>query len=122
MIYGSVSIPGPQGQSLLKAAVDKLLATATNPDGQAKVLWSLQYTQLGRENESVDAAQAIRPSSLPDNVICFPPSGLDLAFEDATLDMVKEAWKLIMGDGFSEDEFMKFEDREAAQDEDDRST
>lgn len=121
VIYGSVSIPGPQGQSLVKAAVDKLLATVTNPNGQAKVLWSLQYTQLGRENESVDAAQAIRPGSLPDNVICFPPSGLDLAFEDATLDMVKEAWKLIMGDGFSEDEFMKFEDREAVQD-DNRST
>ena len=70
------------------------------------------------DTEATDPAQAIRPSSLPDNVICFPPSNLDLAFDDATLDMVKAAWKRTMGDDVSDDEFMKFEDREATYDDD----
>ncbi|KAJ6038295.1 uncharacterized protein N7446_005107 [Penicillium canescens] len=39
----------------------------------------------------------------------LPPSSLDLAFEDDTLDLVKQAWKKIMGDEVEDDDFMIFE-------------
>lgn len=46
-----------------------------------------------------------------DRVLAFPAPSLDLAFDDKVIEDVRAAWKLIMGDGTSE-QFMKFEDRE----------
>ncbi|OJJ38156.1 hypothetical protein ASPWEDRAFT_103274, partial [Aspergillus wentii DTO 134E9] len=110
VIYGSVNVSGPQGQSLLETAVQKLLQSTVGLD--AKVLWSLRYTQLGRRDDASNIAEAIRTSSAPDKVICFPPPSLDLAFDDALIDMVKEAWTMIMGAEAAQHEFMTFEDRE----------
>lgn len=111
VIYGSVAIPGSAGQELLERAVDRLLQ-AEGP--QASALWSLRYTQLGRlgDNRSSCSIRSYSP-----NVFGFPPPSLDLAFEDQTVDLVKEAWIQIVGSSVPHDEFMIFEDREGTSDE-----
>lgn len=114
VIYGSVSVPGPQGQSLLESAVNRLLQSTADPT--AKVLWSLRYTQLGRYNAGVGAAQDIE-SDYSKNIICLPPPSLDVAFDDTMIGVVKAAWKVVMGGNVADEEFMKFEDREGACDE-----
>ncbi|GES63172.1 Rab geranylgeranyl transferase escort protein [Aspergillus terreus] len=105
IIYSSVSIPGPLGQSLIEQAVGKLLDSAADPE--AKVLWALCYTQLGRSDET-----PCELTVLPHNILAFPPPSLDLAFDDSVLDTVKEAWRLVMGDEAAGQEYMVFEDRE----------
>lgn len=111
VLYGSVSIPGQQGQSLIESAVEKLLQSGAEP--AARVLWSLRYTQLGRAAVGGET----RPANVVSgNVIRFPAPSLDLAFDDSTIDLVKDAWTTIMGDEASSEEFMKFEDREAYDD------
>ncbi|KAL4912219.1 GDP dissociation inhibitor [Aspergillus aurantiobrunneus] len=110
VLYGSVSIPGQQGQSLIEHAVEKLLQSSAGPD--TKTLWSLRYTQLGRA-----VGYEICPTNVVSgNVIRFPPPSLDLAFDDSTIDLVKDAWAIVMGDEASPEDFMKFEDREANDD------
>ncbi|KAL3466831.1 GDP dissociation inhibitor [Aspergillus heterothallicus] len=113
VLYGSVNVPGPQGQSLIADAMDKLLKSNAGPD--AKVLWSLRYTQLGRPVSS-DISPA---NNVSGNLIRFPPPSLDLAFDDSVIDLVKAAWTMIMKDEVSPDHFMKFEDRESYDDEND---
>ncbi|KAM0816622.1 putative Rab proteins geranylgeranyltransferase [Seiridium cardinale] len=49
----------------------------------------------------------------------FPSLPLGLALADTDLDAVLEAWKVAMGDGTREDEYMIFEDREGADAHDD---
>ncbi|KAL4997056.1 GDP dissociation inhibitor [Aspergillus recurvatus] len=106
VLYGSVSITGQQGQSLIANAIDRLLLSSAGPD--ARVLWSLRYTQLGRA-----VGGETRPANVvSDNVIRFPAPSLDLAFDDSTIDLVKDAWSIIIGDEASPDEFMMFDDRE----------
>ncbi|KAL4805808.1 hypothetical protein BDV18DRAFT_13358 [Aspergillus unguis] len=110
VLYGSISIPGEQGQSLIDSAIEKLLQSSADPG--AKSLWSLRYTQLGRA-----VGSGTRPANtISGNIIKFPPPSLDLAFDDSTLDLVKDAWAIVMGDEASTDEFMKFEDRESYDD------
>ncbi|KAL4973333.1 GDP dissociation inhibitor [Aspergillus desertorum] len=111
VLYGSVSYTGRQGQSLISDAIDKLLQSSAEPD--ARVLWSLRYTQLGR----AVGGKAYRANVVSDNVIRFPAPSLDLAFDDSTIDLVKDAWSIVIGDEASPDEFMKFEDRENYPDE-----
>ncbi|KAE8144394.1 GDP dissociation inhibitor [Aspergillus avenaceus] len=114
VIYGSVSIPGSQGQSLIENAVHRLLQSAT--EAEAKIMWSLRYTQLGLGNDVADAHkwELQRPSA---NILRIPPPSLDLAFDDAMINLVKNAWKVIMGEEANDDEFMNFEDREGADEE-----
>lgn len=112
VIYGSVGLPGPQGQGLIESAVNELLKAVADPT--AKVLWSLRYTQLGRGSDIIDATQTVEPNT--QNIISFPPPSLDLAVDDSTIDIVKAAWKVIMGEEAVDDEFMDFEDREGASD------
>ncbi|GAQ45642.1 Rab geranylgeranyl transferase escort protein [Aspergillus niger] len=110
VVYSSVSIPGSEGQSMIEAAVQKLLQSAADPN--TKVLWSLRYTQLGR-----GASHNADLSCPSKSVICIPPVSLDLAFDDSLIDTVKKAWELIMGEEAAQHEFMKFEDREGAYEE-----
>ncbi|KAE8311624.1 hypothetical protein BDV41DRAFT_541552 [Aspergillus transmontanensis] len=115
VVYGSVSHAGARGQSLIESAVRRLLQSNAEPD--AKALWSLRYTQLGLSSNGANAhsSKFEGPSS---NILCFPPPSLDLGFDDALIDRVKEVWKLVMGDEANEQEFMNFEEREHADDED----
>ncbi|RHZ55681.1 hypothetical protein CDV55_104919 [Aspergillus turcosus] len=115
VLYSSVSISGPDGQSLLESAIHKLLQSSA--DQNAKILWSLRFTQLGRLSQDVRGTPRIQKSSLSANILSFPPPSLDLAFDDALIDTVKDAWKMIMGDQASDD-FMNFEDRKGAYDAD----
>ncbi|KAJ5734919.1 uncharacterized protein N7483_000044 [Penicillium malachiteum] len=111
IIYGSVSIPGQEGHSLLERAVEKLL-TAEGPD--AIVLWSMRYNQLGRLSNDGSSPVIQAHSS---HVYSFPPPSLDLAFEDETVDMVKQAWLKVAGSEVDPDDFMIFDDREGTSDE-----
>ncbi|KAJ5180021.1 hypothetical protein N7492_003231 [Penicillium capsulatum] len=111
IIYGSVSLPRSQGQELLECAVDRLVQ-AEGP--HAVVSWSMRYTQLGRL--ATDATQPSIQTHSP-HVLSFPPPSLDLAFEDDTVDLVKQAWTHIVGDEVDHDDFMIFEDREGTSDE-----
>lgn len=110
VVYGSVSYSESGGYALLETAIDKLLASVAEQD--ARVLWTMRYTQVGRAGVMVDPAEALRTSSPSDNVICFPPPSLDHAFDDSLLDVVKETWKAVMGEEAIDAEFMNFEDRE----------
>ncbi|KAJ5772504.1 hypothetical protein N7520_003033 [Penicillium odoratum] len=105
IIYGSVSVTGLEGQTLLESAVDRLLR-AEGPE--AVVLWSMRYNQQGRLSN--DGSSATIQTHSP-NVYSFPPSGLDLAFEDENIDMIKQAWLKVAGD-VDPDDFMIFDDRE----------
>ncbi|OJJ43134.1 hypothetical protein ASPZODRAFT_124350 [Penicilliopsis zonata CBS 506.65] len=105
VIYGSVAIPGPRGHTLLESAVEKLVHPA-------RILWSLRYTQLGRASAVDDAAQAVQSSGFAENVFCFPPPSLDLAFDDGLIDLVRAVWRGVMGDEARDEEFLNFDDRE----------
>lgn len=110
IIYGSIALPGPEGHVLLERAVDGLLQ-AEGP--QAIALWSMRYNQLGRLSNggTPPTIQTLSP-----RVFSFPPPSLDLAFEDETVDMIKQAWVKVVGDEVAHDEFMIFEDREGTSD------
>jgi hypothetical protein len=91
---------------LIEGAIERLLQSSGGPD--SKILWSLRYTQLGRA-----VGGDTQPANVVSgNVIQFPAPSLDLAFDESTLDLVRDAWTLVMGDEASPEEFMKFEDRE----------
>ena len=98
---------GEQGFNLLNEAITRLLFTV-DVTPAPKILWSIQYQQQPSSGSE----------SLPtgDQVLCFPPPTLDLAFDDTVLDNVQEVWQKIMGD--DQGEFLRFQDREVY-DEDD---
>lgn len=100
---------------MIENAVNKLLESTADPNAQ--VSWSLRYTQLGRPDDDLASPVAMKLDHLSDNVVCFPPPSLDIAFDDTVIGTVKDAWRLAMGDEAVDDEFMKFEDREGAYDE-----
>jgi hypothetical protein len=77
----------------------------------------LRFTQLGRLSQDVRGTPRIQESSLSANILSFPAPSLDLSFDDALIDTVKDVWKMIMGDQ-APDNFMNFEDREGAYDAD----
>ncbi|KAJ5372900.1 GDP dissociation inhibitor [Penicillium concentricum] len=111
VIYCSVALAGPEGQALIESAVDRLIR-AEGPS--ATVLWSLRYTHRGRLSTG-EPRRLIVDDGVPD-CYTFPPSSLDLAFEDDTLDLVKEAWKKVVGDEVDDADFMMFDDRDGTSD------
>jgi hypothetical protein len=106
-----VALAGPEGQSLLASAVDRLVR-AEGPS--ASVLWSLRYTHRGHLSNG--ETRHLTAEGDVSNLYTFPPSSLDLAFEDDALELAKEAWKKVMGDEVDDDDFMKFDDRDGASD------
>ncbi|KAI8953373.1 rab protein geranylgeranyltransferase component A [Xylaria longipes] len=100
----------PQSPDILDMALTALLqAAATTAD----VLYKLYYEQATSARESVVTSQGSA------TVFEFPSPSLGLAFDDGSLDAVKEAWKIVMKDEDLDDAFMKFEDREGMGDDDD---
>ncbi|KAH8431626.1 putative Rab geranylgeranyl transferase escort protein [Aspergillus melleus] len=114
VLYGSIASPGAEGQALIEQAIHKLLESTADPD--AAVVWSLRYTQLGHASTQA-GAPAPSLTRLSNDTFCFPPPNLDLAFDDSLIDVVKDAWRLVMGAQANESEFMEFEDREGAYEE-----
>ncbi|KAI0105639.1 rab protein geranylgeranyltransferase component A [Nemania sp. FL0031] len=99
-----------QSSHILDVALNALLQAATPT---AVILYKLYYEQ------AISARQALVTSQGGATVLEFPSPSLGLAFEDDSLDAVKEAWKLVMKNEILDDEFMKFEDREGMGDDDD---
>ncbi|KAF9249263.1 hypothetical protein DTO012A7_433 [Penicillium roqueforti] len=111
VIYCSVALPGPEGQALIESAVDRLIRA----EGiSANVLWSLRYTHSGCISNGEPRHLTVG-DGVPDGYR-FPPSSLDLAFEDDTFDLVKEAWKIVVGDEVDDADFMMFDDRDGTSD------
>lgn len=115
VIYGSVSIPGKEGQDLLEIAINSLLGSLSSTSDKPSVLWSLRFTQVGLLDGS-DNSTGIYKSTKADGVLFFAPPSLDLAFDDGIVDSVREGWKAVLGEEASDDAFMKFEDRETYED------
>jgi Rab proteins geranylgeranyltransferase component A len=95
----------------LECAVDRLLR-AEGP--HAAVLWSVRYNQIG--HLSNDGSSPTIQTHSP-HVYSFPPPSLDLAFDDETVDIVKQAWLKVAGSEVDPDDFMIFDDREGTSDE-----
>ncbi|KAK4042506.1 GDP dissociation inhibitor [Parachaetomium inaequale] len=95
-------------KEVLERALDAFVRTTS--DGQAaQVLYQLQYEQLaGSDTSGVEGS-----------IFTFPAPSSSLSFDDHTLEPVREAWKKIMGEAAAEAEYMAFEDREGAMDDDD---
>jgi hypothetical protein len=76
-------------------------------NGEGKLLYSLYYEQ----EQQASSTDPITPSE----------ASLDLAFNDEILQTVEDQWKSIVADrnGVVEDSFMKFDDREGMNDDDD---
>lgn len=73
------------------------------------MVYRLSYEQSGTTKPSFTSSGSVGTfSAIP----------LDLAFNDATLSPVEEAWKFIVGE--TDEEHMVFDDREGVADEDDR--
>lgn len=118
VLYASIALPAESGFQRLDEAVKSLLenvvpatapddASTTNAPTPAKVLWRLQYQQ-----SSPRASTPRRSSEATDKILVLPSMPLDLVFDDAMLDGVKDAWQRVMGEDVSEEEFMVFESRE----------
>lgn len=90
-------------------ALRALLRAATSDNAVPQVIYRLSYEQSGTTKPSFTSSG---------NTGAFSSIPLDLAFNDATLAPVEEAWKFIVGQ--TEEEYMVFDDREGVADEDDR--
>ena len=72
-------------------------------------LWSLTYTASAAAAHSAVDLTLSRPRP---SVLVFPPQPYDIAFPDNILDVVKDAWKTILGSDVEDDSFLRFEERE----------
>ncbi len=100
----------PGSKDALEAALSMLL-NAAEDEQPAQALFQMYYEQSATSDTGASAGRIGLPGPL-----------LTLAFDDALLDSVREAWRSVMGsDVTAEDEadFMMFTDREGADDDDD---
>lgn len=107
-IYASTSGP----TSLLDEAVKRLLAVMADTS-QPVILWCLKYEQQG---PGADHSGSDPKTNAEDGTVIFPSPSLDLAFDEAVLDAVKEAWQRIIGPEAKD--FLVFEERNPVGDED----
>ncbi|KAM0200063.1 hypothetical protein ACHAQD_000231 [Fusarium lateritium] len=109
VIYLS-TVSTPSAKSVLDKALSSLLAAVPNGQDVTAPIYQLYYEQSNGTNTlSVDS-----------NIATFSATSLSLAFDDAILDPVYEAWQLVNG-GLKDQEvvdYMKFEDRESGIDDD----
>lgn len=117
VVYGSVALPGPAGQQLLEKALDHLLGcfADANETEVPSVLWSLRFTQLGIFG-ATDGISKLHTSTKSEQILCFGPPSLDLAFDDGVVESVKDCWQAIVGEEARDGTFMTFADRETYED------
>ncbi|KAI1437022.1 GDP dissociation inhibitor [Xylaria sp. CBS 124048] len=102
----------PRSAHVLDAALAALLQTVTTTPS-AECLYKLYYEQ------TTSSRQPLVTSRGSATVLEFPSPSLGLAFDDASLDAVEEAWKLIMKpDDTSDNAYMMFAAREDMGDDD----
>jgi hypothetical protein len=107
VLYASTSLSGQQGFSLLKKAVDALLASV-EVASPLNVLWSIEY-----QHRPTSGTEEL-PTDTDDHILRFPPPSMDLAFDDTIFERVKVVWERIMGSDAGE--FLVFQDREVYDD------
>lgn len=96
---------------ILEAALSSLLQVVAGDSPAGKSLFQLSYNQVGITKTTLSAKGKIAS---------FSPIMLDLAFNDMLLNPVHDAWRCVMGDAIAEGvEYMSFDDREGANDDDD---
>ncbi|KAI0440761.1 rab protein geranylgeranyltransferase component A [Xylaria telfairii] len=100
---------GTHSPDILDMALTALLQAVTTT---ADILYKLYYEQATSARTSVVTSQGSA------TVFEFPSPSLGLAFDDKSLDAVKEAWKIVVQDEVLDDTFMEFEDREGVDDDD----
>lgn len=97
-------------RGLLDKALTALLATSSDRNA-VKPLYQLYYKQR-------DSPSSV---NFDNNIIGLPALSLDVAFNDSVMDHVRAAWDAVTrGNEQGESEYMKFENREGAVDDDDR--
>lgn len=96
-----------QSSAHLEQALSSLLAAVDPGTNAAESLYKLYYEQGtgGSSSLIVDG-----------KTVTFPVPSLDLAFNDAILEPVHDAWTIVTGTQTGDEgvEYMKFEDREGA--------
>ncbi len=123
----------PHSRQILDRALELLLrAAAPRGENPATALFKLRYVQsLGADGDgngngngsseretSRDGSRGGDGGGGAASSFSFPPPSPGLSFDDGCLDAVKAAWKLVMGDGVPEDQYMVFPDREGVGDDD----
>ncbi|KAI0162187.1 GDP dissociation inhibitor [Xylariaceae sp. FL1272] len=104
------TLASSQAKNILDTALDALVKT-TEPS--ATSLYKLYYEQTASSYEFVNTSRGNA------SLLTFPSPSLNLSFDDTCLDDVKKAWRLIMKEDASNEEYMVFEDREGADADDD---
>jgi Rab proteins geranylgeranyltransferase component A len=105
------TVSGDDAKDILKKALAGLLSAVSVDQESPNVLYELYYEQKSF------------PSAIPDTdgrILGFPPISLDLAFNDATMTNVNTIWKALtkVDDSTVEADYMNFDDREGADDDD----
>ncbi|SPN99961.1 related to rab geranylgeranyl transferase component A [Cephalotrichum gorgonifer] len=102
--------PSPTSKSHLETALAALLPSiSVSGEPEPKPLYTLYY-------EQAQGAPELRSDG---GTLTLPSPRISLSFDDGTLDIVREAWGLLwdkLGGGEERGEFMVFEDREGADD------
>jgi Rab proteins geranylgeranyltransferase component A len=105
VVYASMKAAPGVEMNDLQAAVDALMSSSDFEDG-TKVAWNLSYTSRSLS----------RREHVPnDNVSTFGSYPYDLAFDDSILEDVKKVWSAVMGSDAADSEFLRFEERNAQQ-------
>ena len=110
VVYFS-TVSGADAQGVLREALASLLRAFAADQEPPKSLYELYFEQKGPNPTTSD---------FEGQVFTFPHLHLDLAFNDATIAKVKPVWKTLMNsdETITEADYMNFDDREGADDED----
>ncbi|KAL2169689.1 hypothetical protein VTG60DRAFT_5742 [Thermothelomyces hinnuleus] len=95
-------------KELLERALEAFIHVAGGAEAP-QILFRLQYEQLAGADVT----------SIEGSVVTFPTPSPSLAFNDSVLEPVREAWTKVIGEAAAEAQYMVFEDREGAVDDDD---
>ncbi|KAH6628373.1 GDP dissociation inhibitor-domain-containing protein [Chaetomium tenue] len=95
-------------KEILERALDAFVGV-TSDDQPSQVLYQLQYEQLA----GLDTFKA------EGSIFTLPAPSPSLSFDDSVLGPVREGWEKVMGEAAAGAEYMVFEDREGAMDDDD---
>jgi hypothetical protein len=101
----------PSAKDHLQAALSSLLLAVRDGDQTPECLYQLYYQQSRGSTEL----------KIDGKILQLPAPSLTLAFDDSTLQSVRQAWKVAMGPAADEPEteYMVFPDREGADEYDD---
>ncbi|KAI1617457.1 GDP dissociation inhibitor [Exophiala viscosa] len=106
VIYASLQADDSSSKHRLEAAVESFLGSQ---GAAAALLWSLSYTASAATANFAAGLSLSRPRP---SILVFPPQPYDIAFSDDVLDVVRDAWKTVLGSDVEDDSFLRFEERE----------